>query len=477
MREPRTQAVASRWTFTGGEGDDVFALLLTADDQLLWMTDESSALRPVELRAPAAQLYDGGYHHVAATWSGAGIAMYVDGTLVASAAPPGGTLNAGASTQFRLGSSSGAGNPYYYSGGIDEPAVIRRALTATEVAAIHAAGSAGKCEAPIPGTEQARLTAADGSPDDWFGRSVAVHGDNAVVGAHLDDDRGTDAGAAYVYVRSGFVWTLQAKLTAADAAPSDHFGYSVGIDGDTVVVGAFQDDDKGTNSGSAYVFQRSGEAWTQQAKLTAATGWMFDNFGRTVAVDADTVVVGALFHDDGGSNAGAAWVFARSSSSWTEQAKLVAADPVASHGFGYAVGLDGDRAVIGAHGDAGGGTNAGAAYVFAAGTGGWSQQAKLVASDAAASDVFGAAVSIDGKTAVVGTHRDDDVGTDSGSAYVFTENDGVWAEQRKLVGGDVAAGDGFGISVAVHSGTAVIGAHLADTVNGTDSGSAYVFVS
>ena len=143
-------------------------------------------------------------------------------------------------------------------------------------------------------TEVAKLTASDAAADDVFGNGfVSISGDTAVVGAYLNDDAGTDSGSAYVFVRNGTSWTQQAKLTASDAAAGDQFGFAVSISGDTAVVGAFGNDDAGSNSGSAYVFVRSGTSWTQQAKLTASDAAAGDGFGVPVSISGDTAVVGA----------------------------------------------------------------------------------------------------------------------------------------------------------------------------------------
>ena len=163
--------------------------------------------------------------------------------------------------------------------------------------------------------EQAKLTASDGAAYDYFGCSVAVSGDGstAVIGAHGDDDIGNNSGSVYVFTRSGSSWTQQAKLTASDGASGDLFGYSVAVSGDgsTAVIGAHGDDDRGIDSGSAYVFTRSGSSWTQQAKLTASDGAASDLFGWSVAVSGDgsTAVIGAYYDDDRGSNSGSAYVF------------------------------------------------------------------------------------------------------------------------------------------------------------------------
>jgi FG-GAP repeat len=325
-------------------------------------------------------------------------------------------------------------------------------------------------------TEEAKLTASDGAAGDRFGDSVAISGDTAVVGARLDDGAGTDSGSAYVFVRSGTTWSQQKKLTASDAAAEDLFGWSVAVSGNTVVVGAFSDDDRGFGSGSAYVFVRSGSSWSQQQKLTASDGAVGDSFGVSVAVDGDTAVVGAHLDDDAGLRSGSAYVFVRSGSSWTEEAKLIAIDAAIITGeFGFSVAVSGDTAVVGSWHDDDVGPRSGSAYVFVRSESSWTEEAKLAASDAAAEDLFGASVAVDGDTVVIGAFGNDDAGTDSGSAYVFVRSGTTWSQQQKLTASDAAAEDLFGASVAVSGDTVVVGAFGNDDA-GTDSGSAYVFV-
>ena len=215
--------------------------------------------------------------------------------------------------------------------------------------------------------EQAKLTASDATAGDRFGFSVSIDGNTAVVGALLHDDDGLSSGSAYVFVRSAGIWTQQAKLTASDAAANDLFGISVAIDGDTAVIGASGDRDAGFNTGSAYVFVRSGTSWTQQAKLTAGDAAADDTFGFSVSIDGDTAVVGAPFDDDAGNFSGSAYVFVRSGTSWTQQAKLTASDAAAGDLFGFSVSIDGDTAVVGVLLDDDAGTSSGSAYVFGLG--------------------------------------------------------------------------------------------------------------
>ena len=323
--------------------------------------------------------------------------------------------------------------------------------------------------------QQAKLTASDGAAYDYFGVSVAVDGDTAVIGAYYDDDNGYNSGAVYVFIRSGDSWVRQAKLTASDGAGWDYFGVSVAVDGDTAVIGAHYDDDNGTDSGSAYVFGRSDGAWAQQTKLTAPDWAAGSYFGYSVAVDGDTAVIGAYGDYDNGTNSGAAYVFGRSDGAWAQQTRLTAADGVEFHYFGRSVAVNGDTAIIGALGDSDNGSKSGAAYVFSRSGSTWVQQAKLTASDGAANDWFGVSVAVDGDTAVIGALYDDDNGSDSGSAYVFSRSGGTWAQQAKLTAFDGTSGDHFGASVAVDGDTAAVIGALYDDDNGSDSGSAYVF--
>ncbi len=323
---------------------------------------------------------------------------------------------------------------------------------------------------------QVKLTAVDGAADDYFGSSVAVYGDTALVGAYGDDDKGSSSGSTYVFVRSGSNWTQQAKLTASDGATDDYFGSSVAVYGDTALVGARGDDDKGSNSGSAYVFVRNGVSWTQQAKITAADGAASDVFAYSVALAGDTAVIGAYLDDDKGSNSGSTYVFVRTGGSWVQQAKLTAADGTENDTFGYSVAVAGDTALIGAPDDNTSGWIIGSAYVFKRTGQLWAQQAKLAAADGLAFDSFGSSVAVSGDMAIVGAANDDHNGIDTGSAYVFVRNGVNWTQQAKLTAPDGAPADQFGTSVQVSDSpmTALVGAPFHDD-QGTDSGSVYVF--
>jgi len=324
-------------------------------------------------------------------------------------------------------------------------------------------------------SETAKLTASDGAAGDEFGWSVAIAGDTIVVGATGDDaDNGQDSGSVYVFTRTGTTWTQQAKLTASDGAAYDYFGWSVAIAGDTIVVGAYWDDDNGSDSGSAYVFTRTGITWNEQSKLTASDGAAYDYFGWSVAIAGDTIVVGASLDNENGIDSGSAYVFTRTGTTWTEQAKLMASDGDSFDEFGFSVAIAGDTIAVGAiFGDNDNGSNSGSASVYMRTGTTWTQQAKLSASDGAASDQFGYSVAIEGDTIVVGGNPVD-IGN-SGSAYIFTRTGVTWTQQFQLTVSDATLDNGFGFSVAIDVDAIVVGADNADNDNGADSGSAYVY--
>ncbi len=469
-----TQTVVSRWDFPSTDDSArSFALFLSPGGGLTWTTDETSARRPVELQASAPQLFDGNFHHMAATWNTSTFDVYVDAVLIASAPSQGGVLNAADSTPIRLGSKSGLGDPLFFSGAVDEATVWRKALSATEIATIVSAGFEGKCSF-IP-VEKTKLLPTGGTGNSWFGFSVDVDGTSVITGAPLASSPATFSGAAYVFTPGPSGWTQQAKLVPADFAQLDQFGYSVAISGDTAVVGSYGNNGGGTDSGAVYVFVRSGVTWSQQAKLLSNDIAAGDGFGYSVAVSGDTLVVGAPADDDVGSNSGSAYVFTRSGTVWTQQGKLTASDAASADNYGVSVALSGDTVVIGASGDDDVvGINVGAAYVATRTAGVWSEQAKFVPADPAADDQFGTAVGVAGDAALIGAPLDDDAGGESGSAYVFVRSGSGWTQSAKLTAADAASGDRFGISAAIKAGRLVIGAAY-DSGTLSQSGSAYVF--
>ena len=309
-----------------------------------------------------------------------------------------------------------------------------------------------------------KLIAGDGAPEDCLAVSVSVGGNLIVVGAYGDDDADEDSGSAYVF--DATTGEQLHKLTADDAAEGDSFGYSVSISGNLIVIGAYRDDNAGEDSGSAYVFDATtGE---QLRKLTADDAAKDDTFGTSVSISGSLIVVGSLGDDDAGSDSGSAYVF--DATTGEQLRKLTADDAAAEDRFGTCVSIDGNLIVVGSMGDDDAGENSGSAYVFDATTG--EQLRKLTADDAAAEDYFGICVSIRGNLIVVGCIGDDDAGENSGSAYVFDAVTG--AQLHKLTADDGTEGDVFGYSVFIGADLLVVGA-LGDSHSGMNSGSAYVF--
>ena len=337
--------------------------------------------------------------------------------------------------------------------------------------------------------ETNKLTASDAQANDGLGRSVAISGDTAVVGARFENAGGTNAGAAYIFQHSqggAGNWGQVSKLTASDAQAGDAFGRSVAVSGDTAIVGAFAEDAGGSGTGAAYVFQRDEggtDNWGELKKLTASDAEAEDYFGYSVAVSGDTAVVSADWEDAGGADAGAAYVFQRDEGgrdNWGEVKKLTASDAEAEDHFGFSVAVSGDAAVVGAILEDSLGPNGGAAYVFQrdqGGAGNWGEVKKLTASDAQTEDEFGASVAVSGDTALVATNLEDAGGFRAGAAYVFQRDQGGagnWGEVKKLVASDAQTGADFGGSASVSGDTAVIGA-FSEEIGGDRAGAAYVF--
>ena len=329
-------------------------------------------------------------------------------------------------------------------------------------------------------TQQVKLHSPDSAAEalnNRFGYSVAIDGDTAIVGAIGGDGNGF-IGSAIVFVRdANGVWTQQDKLLASDGAPGDHFGRAVAIDGDTAVIGADQDTDNGNLSGSAYVFTRDAAGvWTQQTKLLASDGSFFGLFGTNVAINGDTIFVGAVGANGVNPLTGAVYVFVRDSSgAWSQQDKLIDPNGQGNYAFGTGVAILGDTAIIGECCSGPGQTQFGSTFVFVRdSTGAWSQQVRLTPSDATAGDSFGSSVAFIGDTLLIGADQDDDNGACSGSAYIFTRDaTGAWSEQAKLLSSDGASDDRFGFTVALNADTAFVGAFKHDMP--LDSGAAYVF--
>lgn len=386
-------------------------------------------------------------------------------------------------------------------------------------------------------SQQAYLKASNTEGDDYFGHSVAISGDTIVVGAYLEDSSATsvdgnqtlnnagNSGAAYVFVRNGTTWTQQAYLKASNTGANDQFGCSVGISGDTIVVGALREDsaatgtngdgsdNSATDSGAAYVFVRMGTTWVPQAYLKASNTGAGDYFGGSVAISGDTIAVGAESEDssstgpnsnagdNSAASAGAAYVFLRSGTNWNQQAYLKASNTESGDGFGTAVAISGDTLIAGAWGEdsdssgvngdqsSNSATQSGAAYIFARTETNWTQQAYLKASNPNIQAYFGLSVALSENVAVVGSPYIYPP-SPTGIAAVFERGGTNWNLKNTLWDNNIDAvtSDYFGSSVAASGNTVVVGEQLEDSsatgINGsqfdsgaTGAGAVFVYVS
>jgi uncharacterized protein (TIGR03437 family) len=300
---------------------------------------------------------------------------------------------------------------------------------------------------------QASIQAPDSSSE--FGASVAVSGGTVFVGSS------GAAGAVFVYTQAGGTWNQQDKLTAGDGTPGDFFGTAVAVDGGNLVVGA---PGKNNGQGATYVFAQTENAWVQQAELTAPDGSKSDSFGTAVTVSRGTAVVGANFR---GRGFGAAYVYTGSAGQWSLEAELTPSDAVLGDQFGNAVALTGDTLAVAAYGK---NTYRGAAYVFTRTAHAWSQQTELVAADGASEDFFGGSVALSGGTVAVGAYLNQHVG----AVYLFAQASGGWSQQAKVVPSDAVPVLGFGGSVPLEGNTLFAGGGFPGA-SGIGNGAAYLF--
>lgn len=337
-----------------------------------------------------------------------------------------------------------------------------------------------RAPAQIQCAEQQKLTASDANMGDNFGSSVSVNGSVTVVGAgSADCATGTNCGAAYLYRYNGSSWLEEQKLFASDANPSALFGLSVAVSGDTAIVGAPGEAcPAGSNCGAAYLFRFNGIFWVEEKKLTASDAASGDQFGLSVSISENTAVVGAhAKRCSVGVGCGAAYVFQFDGTTWVEKQKLTPSDTAPGNQFGISLSVSGDAILLGArYDDCAAGDHCGSAYVFRFDGDAWVEAQKLTASDAAADDWFGRSVSINGNAAVVGASRVDcAAGDHCGAAYAFRFDGTAWMEERKLMASDAAAFDSFGGSVAISGNRIVAGARFDDCAEGLSCGAAYVY--
>lgn len=318
--------------------------------------------------------------------------------------------------------------------------------------------------------QTAKLTAPGVGPDDLYAFTVALDGDRAVVGVPYDDDNGSRAGAVYVFDYNGTAWVQTVKLVPSDAGPTQLFGYNVSIDGDRIAVGAPTNSSGATFGGAAYVFDYNGSVWSETAKLTL--GSAYDGFGNAVSLDGDRLAVGAV-RTPGGTQEGTVYIVDYNGTAWLPTATLTPQNGAAYDQFGISLSLDADRVLIGAYYESSVGSQNGAAYVFDYNGTAWTETAKLIASDAASDRYFGAGVSLQGDRAAVGAWGTN-YGSRTGSAYLFSFNGTSWAETHQLTASDGTNTNGYGGPISLTADRVVVGA-LSDDAVLTDAGAVYVY--
>ncbi|MCC6679214.1 MAG: hypothetical protein IT436_18970 [Phycisphaerales bacterium] len=323
--------------------------------------------------------------------------------------------------------------------------------------------------------QEAKLVSPDPQPYEWFGRSVAVYGDTAAVGATKHDlAEDAEAGCVYVFVRSGGVWAHRATLIGGDEDCA-YLGISVAMSGGTIVAGA-QMSDPG-NEGAAYIFEGADDAWTLRAKLQDTSGEELLWFGGAVATDGDTVVIGSTRREIGGIATGAAYIYGRVAGGWALRQTVWAPDGASMDEFGCGVAVSGDTVIVGArYDDNERGTDAGSVYVFRGAGGTWGLEAKLL-DDESSNAHFGTSVAVEGDIAIVGSPWKSKGGTlKTGALRVFTRTGAAWPIGPRVYATDAATTDEFGCSAAMSGGVAVVGAwYDSHPPYSGDAGSAYVF--
>ena len=331
-----------------------------------------------------------------------------------------------------------------------------------------------------------KIVASDALGNDYSGECVAVSGDGnrILISASNDDDNGLNSGTGRVYVLQNNVWVLEAKLLGTTTTSSDYFSRGLDINhlGNRAVLSAYADDIKATDGGSITIFKRVNSAWTEEITISGSTTASTDYFGRAVAISGDglTVVSGAYQDDDEGTNSGCAFVFRYIDNSWSQIAKLIHTDVASGDYFGFSVDIsyNGKTVAIGAYCDDDKGSNSGSVHIFTEINGVWAREAKLIASDGAATDYYGYSVCLsnNGKSLVISSHLDDDKGSGSGSAYFYNKVNGVWTFFKKMVPSDGAASDNFSqcVRLSGNGKIVLVGSHLDDD-KGSASGSAYLF--
>ncbi len=327
--------------------------------------------------------------------------------------------------------------------------------------------------------QEQEIIPGDAAAGDQFGFWISMDAGRLLIGAKFDDDLGTDAGSAYVFRRDGTTWVQEQKLLPLDGLAGDNFGNSVSLSGDVALIGSPTHDGTVTDSGAAYIFRRGPLGWAQEQMLLANNPIAGDQAGFTVALDGSRALLGAWMADTttGTLDVGSAYVFRHDGSIWSQEAHLTPSDGAAADRFAVGLTLVGDLAVVGADlADPNGLASAGAAYIYRRSGNTWTEEQKLTAFDGLAGDQFGFSVATDGPTLLTSAINADLTTSvlNTGAVYVYRHSGGTWTLRGRFSGTDSASLDLFGSHLAFSGSRAVVGARQDDDL-GTDSGSTYVF--
>jgi len=314
----------------------------------------------------------------------------------------------------------------------------------------------------------------DLAKNDFFGISVSIDGNYALVGAYGDDNKFSNAGAVYYLKWDGTEWYEIDKFYADNAEENDFFGISVALDGNKALIGAYGEDVPYSSAGAVYYFEHDGNTWNQIQKLQSNDIAELDRFGTSVALDGEKALIGAMFESGTYSKAGAVYYFKYIGNSWTQIQKFQSEDIEKNDRFGISVALDGENALIGAHQEDTTYSNAGSVYYFNWNGTSWEQADKLQPHDIKENNRFGRSISIDGKRALVGAIKDNGGTTNAGSVYTYELKDKTWTQSQEFYSNDIEENDNFGNSVALDGNKALVGANAEDAI-ASNGGALYAF--
>ncbi len=320
-------------------------------------------------------------------------------------------------------------------------------------------------------TETQKLVGNDSVAGDYFGQHVGISGDMLAIGSARHDDTFADSGSVYIYKNISGTWTQIQKLSASDAATDDRFGSAIHMSGGTLMVQSLRDDDVAPDAGSVYVFNKSGDVWTQTQKLVPPDIASNDSFGYNIKIEGDTAFISAYLQDGAGADSGAVYVYKKIAGTWTQIQKLTGSDTAAGDQFGTRIDSYGSTLVIGASYNLG----KGAAYIFKNNNGTWSEVQKIVPTDSVNGDLFGAGIKINRGLLYIGSAGNDGSLSNTGAVYIYSIQNGVWSQVKKLIASSSVADDTFGRDIVADDTMAIIASYKTDTEAGIDSGAAYVF--